>query len=219
MICMRCGKENLTRCEAPGWSGYRCSYSGFQPAMPAASCSGQRERDGAWCKLPAGDGHAHHAFHRGVGEPEGGTESGLMCWDGHRVLAVDRFIPAGKECAPPGRLEPYRYWSPVADFDRVILRFVGDYVRAVGISEIRQYAAETQQLLRCVEIVMTCTGPGRCHGRLQWCERCGDVLDVCDGGEACEYHGEEAQKRRIAKCRTWLDSLSAPDAADVKDSE
>jgi hypothetical protein len=62
LVCVRCGRANLARCRAPGWSGYRCAYEGSQLPMPATCCPHRRPRDGAWCRLPAGDGHAQHEF-------------------------------------------------------------------------------------------------------------------------------------------------------------
>lgn len=62
LICVRCGRANLARCRAPGWSGYRCAYADSRPPVPATCCPHRRARDGAWCRLPADDGHTQHEF-------------------------------------------------------------------------------------------------------------------------------------------------------------
>lgn len=35
-----------------------------------------------------------------------------------------------------------------------------------------------------------CTGEGRCHGTLNWCDICGDVESVCDT-PGCDVHDKE----------------------------
>lgn len=42
-----------------------------------------------------------------------------------------------------------------------------------------------------------CPGEGRCHGCTKWCNRCGDVDQVCDCKE-CDQH-------RCQQCRAILD--------------
>ena len=141
-----------------------------------------------------------------------------MRWDGCEVIAVEGRIPSGEWREPFGPIDPVVGWAHVAYYDRIILRLAGETgecVRAVAVSEIRKYAAEIQKLLRLAEIALVCPGEGCCHGRLDWCERCGDVFDVCDVGTACAYHGEEAKERRIAAQLAWLNSLSVPETKDA----
>lgn len=33
-----------------------------------------------------------------------------------------------------------------------------------------------------------CPGPSRCHGSMTWCDKCGDVYDVCHD-PSCDTHG------------------------------
>jgi hypothetical protein len=35
-----------------------------------------------------------------------------------------------------------------------------------------------------------CPGEGKCHGSMNWCERCGDVVKVCDDVN-CDLHRQE----------------------------
>lgn len=74
LTCARCGQTNLASCRAPGRASYRCIYSGSHRAMPSTCCPHRRARDGAWCRLPAEDGHAQHEFYQECGESEGGAE-------------------------------------------------------------------------------------------------------------------------------------------------
>lgn len=146
-----------------------------------------------------------------------------MRWHDRRVLAVEGAIRAGESRDAPGVVLPHAGWLPAQDCDRVILRLDGDYVCAVPVLEIRQYAEEMQQLRRLAEIALVCAGAGRCHGELHWCEGCDrDVLDVCDIGDACPQHGEEAKKRRVEQALAWLDSLDrigVVDDPDKKDAD
>lgn len=38
-----------------------------------------------------------------------------------------------------------------------------------------------------VELASDCPGRGRCHGCMGWCDRCGDVDEVCDAA-VCDAH-------------------------------
>lgn len=35
-----------------------------------------------------------------------------------------------------------------------------------------------------------CTGAGKCHGLMKWCDTCGDVSKICDHPAACDAHVE-----------------------------
>jgi len=34
----------------------------------------------------------------------------------------------------------------------------------------------------------SCSGPGRCHSTLRWCDTCGDVSATCEWGADCDVH-------------------------------
>lgn len=57
-----------------------------------------------------------------------------------------------------------------------------------------------------------CTGKGKCHGCLKWCDQCGDVAHICDArveGRRCDCHpmppewSELVQRRRDAERRLF----------------
>lgn len=48
-----------------------------------------------------------------------------------------------------------------------------------------------------------CPGAGRCHGCLGWCDRCGDVGEVCDYPE-CDHH-------HCTRCRVLITSRNESD--------
>lgn len=146
-----------------------------------------------------------------------------MHWRSRRITAVTGIIRAGESREAPGVPAPEIGWQLTEDCDRVVLRLDDYYVCTVPVTEIQQHAEEAQQLRRLVEIALTCTGAGHCHGKLHWCEGCErEVLDVCDIGVTCPHHGEEATKQRIERAIAWINSLDdihAINDPDKKDAE
>ena len=67
-----------------------------------------------------------------------------------------------------------------------------------------------------------CTGTGRCHGCLKWCENCGDVAHVCDvrlRGEACAEHPVPPDVVRIRESRKDAEARLAYGCRLVREAE
>ncbi len=68
-----------------------------------------------------------------------------------------------------------------------------------------------------------CTGAGKCHGCLKWCDNCGDVTHVCDmriEGKRCDEHPmppgwpELERMRRVAERRLYEAKCAAREASE-----
>ena len=72
----------------------------------------------------------------------------------------------------------------------------GDLVE-IAVTIEKEWIAARLLCRQCNGLPPTnCEGQGKCHGALKWCDRCGDVSDVCDA-DVCDCHPKPIKENHV----------------------